>query len=166
MILSKVQKQRKLFFHEKSMLWLLLEEGFSEEDPEGDFGAAAMLWFLSCVRLHRCVACAIPLCVRSVPQLCPPLCGQAPVSKEFSRQEYWSRLPFTISWDLPNPGIKPTSLVSPALIGGFFTTLPPGKPILLGSAQFLYGRSVCESLSEIVFDIQHRSFSVNSEWSI
>ena len=42
MILSKVQKQRKLFFHEKSMLWLLLEEGFSEEDPEGDFGAAAM----------------------------------------------------------------------------------------------------------------------------
>ena len=36
MILSKVQKQRKLFFHEKSMLWLLLEEGFSEEDPEGE----------------------------------------------------------------------------------------------------------------------------------
>ena len=166
MILSKVQKQRKLFFHEKSMLWLLLEEGFSEEDPEGDFGAAAMFWFLSWVRLHGCVACAIPLCVRSVPQLCPTLCGQAPVSKEFSRQEYWSRLPFTISWDLPNPGIKLTSLVSLALIGRFFTTVPPGKPIFLGSAQFLYGRSVCESLSEIVFDIQHSSFSVNSEWSI
>ena len=30
--------------------------------------------------------------------------------------------------DLPNPGIKPASLVSPALAGGFFTTAPPGKP--------------------------------------
>ena len=29
---------------------------------------------------------------------------------------------------LPNPGIKPTSLASPALAGGFFTTTPPGKP--------------------------------------
>ena len=44
-----------------------------------------------------------------------------------SRQEYWSRLPFTISWDLPNPGIKPTSLVSPAMVGGFLTTGPPAK---------------------------------------
>ena len=32
---------------------------------------------------------------------------QAPLSMEFSRQEYWSRLPFPSSGDLPNPGIKP-----------------------------------------------------------
>ena len=46
----------------------------------------------------------------------------------FSRQEYWSGLPFSPSGDLPNPGIKPTSLVSPALAGRFFTTVPSGKP--------------------------------------
>ena len=42
---------------------------------------------------------------------------------EFSRQEYWSELPLATPGDLPDPGIKPTSLVSPALAGGgFFTT--------------------------------------------
>ena len=46
---------------------------------------------------------------------------QAPLSMEFSRQEYWSGLPFPIPGDLPDPGIEPTSLVSPALAGGFFT---------------------------------------------
>jgi len=43
----------------------------------------------------------------------------------FSRQGYWSELPFTPSWDLLDPGIKS---MSPALAGGFFTTEPPGKP--------------------------------------
>ena len=40
----------------------------------------------------------------------------------FSRQEYWSGLPCPPAGDFPNPGIEPTSLVSPALAGGFFTT--------------------------------------------
>ena len=47
---------------------------------------------------------------------------QAPLSMGFSRQEYWSRLPFPTPGDLPNPQIKPGSLASPALAGGFFTT--------------------------------------------
>ena len=47
---------------------------------------------------------------------------------EFSSQEYWSRLPFPITGDLPNPGIEPLSPVSPALAGRFFTTGPPAKP--------------------------------------
>ena len=48
---------------------------------------------------------------------------------EFSRQEYWSRLPFLTSGDLPDPEIEPMSLVSPALAGGFLTTEPPvGSP--------------------------------------
>ena len=51
---------------------------------------------------------------------------QAPLSMGFSRQEYWSGLPFPSPGDLPNPGIEPTS---PALAGGFFTTEPPGKPL-------------------------------------
>ena len=40
----------------------------------------------------------------------------------FFRQEYWSGLSFHTPGDLLNPGIEPTSLVSPALAGGFFTT--------------------------------------------
>ena len=53
---------------------------------------------------------------------------QAPLSMEFSKQEYWSGLPFPSPGDLPDPGIKLVSPVSPALTGGFFTIEPPGKP--------------------------------------
>ena len=44
---------------------------------------------------------------------------QAPLPMGFSRQEYWSGLPFPPPGDLPNPGIEP---VSPVLEGRFFTT--------------------------------------------
>ena len=44
---------------------------------------------------------------------------QGPLSLEVSRQEYWSRLPFPTPGDLPDPGIEPESLASPA--GRFFT---------------------------------------------
>ena len=64
----------------------------------------------------------------SVAQSCPTLCDpwtvarQAPLFMGFSRQEYWSRLPCPPPGHLPDPGIEPTSLMSPALAGGFFTT--------------------------------------------
>ena len=47
---------------------------------------------------------------------------QAPLSIGFSRQEYWSGLPCPPPGDLPDPGIKPAPLKSPALADGFFTT--------------------------------------------
>ena len=50
---------------------------------------------------------------------------QAPLSMGFSREKYWSRLPFPSPWDLPGPGIEPGSPASPA------DALPselPGKP--------------------------------------
>ena len=55
------------------------------------------------------------LVVQSCPTLCDPMdCSlvahQAPLSMGFSRQEYWSGLPFPSPGDLPNPGIKPGSL--------------------------------------------------------
>ena len=53
---------------------------------------------------------------------------QAPQSMEFSKQEYWSRLPFHSPGDLPNPGIKSKS---PALQTDALLTEPPGKPTLL-----------------------------------
>ena len=62
-------------------------------------------------------------------QSCPPLCcgtwavaRQAPLSMGYPRQESWSGLPFSTQGDLPDPGIEPMSLASPALAGGFFTT--------------------------------------------
>ena len=48
----------------------------------------------------------------------------------FSRQEYWSELPFPMMEDLPDPGIKPVSLMSPALAGGFFTTSATWEALL------------------------------------
>ena len=52
---------------------------------------------------------------------------QAPLPLEFSKQEYWSGVPFPPPGDLPDSG---TDLTSPALVGGFFTTVPPGKSIV------------------------------------
>ena len=56
---------------------------------------------------------------------------QVPLSMEFSRQEYWTGLPFPTPEDLPDPGIESTSH---ALAGGFFTTTPLGKTPCLGHA--------------------------------
>ena len=55
-------------------------------------------------------------------QSCPTLCDQAPLSMGFSRQEYWGGFLCSPPGDLPDLGIKPTSLESPALTGGVFTT--------------------------------------------
>ena len=54
---------------------------------------------------------------------------QAPLFMEFSRQEYWSGLPFPSPGDLPDPGIKPRS---PALQEDSLPSAPAGKPIALG----------------------------------
>ena len=51
---------------------------------------------------------------------------QPPLSMGFSRQEYWSGLPFVSLGDLPDPGIESAF---PALADGFFTTEPPAKPL-------------------------------------
>ena len=53
---------------------------------------------------------------------------QTPLFRGFSKQEYWSRLPCPPPGDLPDPGIEPMSLMSPALADGFFTLALPGKP--------------------------------------
>ena len=63
----------------------------------------------------------------SYPTLCKPMdvACQAPMSMEFSRQEYWSGLPFPSPGDLPNPGIEPGS---PTLQADSLPSEPPGKP--------------------------------------
>ena len=53
---------------------------------------------------------------------------QAPLSMGFSKQEYWSGLPFPSPGDLPDPGIKPRS---PALQADSLPSEPPGKPMTI-----------------------------------
>ena len=67
------------------------------------------------------------LVARSCPVLATPwtVACQAPLSVRFSRQEYWSGLPFPSPGDLPHPGIEPRS---PALQVDSLPSEPPGKP--------------------------------------
>ena len=60
-------------------------------------------------------------CLRLCASLLTVAC-QAPLSMGFFRQQYWSGLSCSDPVDLSNPGIKPSSLRSPAVAGGFFTT--------------------------------------------
>ena len=62
---------------------------------------------------------------------------QAPPSMGFSRQEYWSGLPFPSPGDLPDPGIK---LGSPSLQADSLPSEPPGKPDKRGSSLCSFGR--------------------------
>ena len=86
-----------------------------------------LIWFPKEPRASR-RGCA------QVTQSCPTLATpwtvarQAPLSMEFSRQEYWSSLLFPSPGDLSELGIKSVSPVSPGWAGRFFTTEPPGKP--------------------------------------
>ena len=72
---------------------------------------------------------------------------QTPLSKGFSRQEYWRGLPFPSPGDLPDPGVEP---VSPALAGGFFTPSHQGSPLSM---------SVCPNSSSQVSAIDLSRFS-------
>ena len=77
-------------------------------------------FFTSCVCV--CVCVCVPSHVRLFVTPWSVTC-QDPLSMKFSRQEYWSGLPFPTLGDFPNPWIKLAFLLdSPALAGGFFTT--------------------------------------------
>ena len=91
--------------------------------------------------LTWCVSVCLRVCMRSQShsnciQLFATPCAvarQAALSVEVSRQEYWSGLPCPPPGDLPEPGIEPASLTSPASAGRFFTTIAtweaPIRPI-------------------------------------
>ena len=97
---------------------------------------------------------------------------QAGLSMGFSRQEYWSGLPFLPVGDLPNPGIE---RISPALAGEFFTTEPSGKPcddaykvskwnIPTQNITFLALPLSCSNFLYLCFHMNMKSFLVPSTW--
>ena len=73
---------------------------------------------------------------------------QAPLNTGFSRQEYWSGLPWPPPGDLPDRGIEPRSLMSPALAGRFFATSATREPkgYLFFLLALLYYSRNCKSL--------------------
>ena len=77
-----------------------------------------------CVCVCLCVCVCVCVCVSHVPLFVTSwtVANQAPLSMEFFRQEYWSRLPFYSPGDLPNPGIEPWS---PALQADSLPSEPP-----------------------------------------
>ena len=87
---------------------------------------------------HKSVRELVVCCL--VAKLCLTLCDpmdcspQAPLSMRFPRQDYWSGLSLPPPGDLSNPGTEHTY---PTLVGGFFTTVPPGKSKNWGTARHL-----------------------------
>ena len=84
-----------------------------------------------------CVCVCVCVCVKSlscVQLFATPwtVARQAPLSMGFSRQEYWSGLPFPSPGDLPHLGIEPPSPVSPALQADSLPAEPSGKLIFPG----------------------------------
>ena len=73
----------------------------------------------------------VQLCVTSL-----TVAHQAPLSIGVSRQEYLSGLSHPPQKDLPDPGIEPMSLTSPALAVGSLPLAPPGKPKIKGQECF------------------------------
>ena len=91
----------------------------------------------TCLRMRTYAQLSLPVQLFATPWT---IAHQVPLPMEFSRQEYWSGLPFPKPVDLPNPGIEPVSLVSSTLAGGFLTTAPPeSKPL-----SFLKHSKKCE----------------------
>ena len=86
-----------------------------------------LFWKLKSHRSHACM----PSSFRCV-WLCATLwtvAHQGSLSKGFSRQEYWRRLPCPPPGDLPDSRVEPASFMSPALAGGFFTTRTTWKAL-------------------------------------
>ena len=93
------------------------------EEPGRLLSFKSSVCYLNCV--YVCVLCSVVF-----DSLTPwNVAHQAPLSMKYSRQEYWSGLPFPPLGDLPDPGIEPPSLESPAVAGRFLTTEPPRKAL-------------------------------------
>ena len=114
--------------HEPTSKWLCV---YTESWREGHREPRTLLYSASSEHSHRLHACTL-MCVHTHVQLFATpwtVAHQVPLSMVFSRQEYWSGLPFPTPGSLPDPGMDQTYISwVPALAGRFFTSLPSGKP--------------------------------------
>ena len=116
----RIVKIKKIWYHglnismySRSICW--------SPNPEGD-----------CLRGVCVLSCFSRVCLLVTPWTAA---CQAPLSMGVSRQEYWSGLPCSPPEDLPDPGIKSVSFMSPVLAAGFFPTSTTWKsPVLGGKA--------------------------------
>ena len=105
---------------------------------------------LFCYRLLRAVLCLVT-------QLCPALCDAMDCNPPGSsvhgilQQECWSGLPFPSPGDLPDPGVDPVSLMSPASAGGFFTTSATWEPHYRGVADTQTVHPECSTTSSATY---------------
>ena len=97
-------------------MFLLYRNHYSFQDT--------VVWVCVYVRAH------LPNSVQLFAAPCT-VARQASLSMEFSRQEYWSGLPFPSPQGLPNPGIKMVSLASPALAGSSLPLYHLGRPFVI-----------------------------------
>ena len=86
---------------------------------------------------------------------------QAPQSVGFSRQEYWSGLPFPSPGDLPNPGIEPRS---PTLQADTLTSEPPGKPIYCIKIMWMWSLSLSFRISYLLYSWEMWDDTVSTWW--
>ena len=95
------------------------KRGINDEQSRQTYGGNDFYFGCVCV-----LSCLVRVQLFAAPWT---VAHQAPLSMRFSRQEYWSGLPFPSPGDLPDPGMETMSLAAPALSGEFFTTKPPRK---------------------------------------
>ena len=132
-----------------------------------------------CVRLCVCVCVCARACVLShfsCVWLFVTLCTvahQASLFMGFSRQEYWSGLPCPSPGDLPNPGIEPKFLMSPALADGLFTPSATWEIITVKRAQgpFMPGLWVLKlggglRVLNSSFSLEHGILQGSNKWRI
>ena len=112
--------------------------------------------------MSHCLDCGVCVCVSHSVQSCATLCDlmdRAPLSMEFSRQEYWSRLPFPVPGDLPVSGIEPSSPALQEELYKFLTNWATREAPTLTmftvtfTAKILLWRNLHYPLNNILFNV-------------
>ena len=103
---------------------------------------------MGCVCVCVCVLSHFS-CVQFCPIILWTVAHQAPLSMGFYRQEYWSGSPCPPPGDLPDPGMEPASLMSPALAGRFFTTNTSWEAQISYMYTYIWASSVAQTVKNL-----------------
>ena len=114
---------------------MVKSSGFIQQSTTSSLFSAAIIFCL-CV----CMCVCVRTCTQSCLTLCDPMDYSTPGSTVYGilQARILTWVSISISGNLPYPGIKPGSPVSPELAGGLFTTEPPGKVIMLDACLYTF----------------------------